>query len=190
MLIRRPLEAQIITICARGLESAQLDSLVIIEFIILRDLNERTTPQLRKIENWSQTHQPMCFLTMTSFQTIGKKFIEWFDEEDDERYVRFAALIVEQLTSSSNLPEDHPCHPHNRYTDDDAAECLYNDIKASLCQERLNSLRNHFFKDHGMFSEEVVWLLCAFQEHTEGDPNWDGPWLSVEPGEMPEDDAY
>ena len=123
---------------------------------------------------------------MSSFQTISKKFLSCFADED-HRHVRVAALIVEQLLQPSLLPEDHPRHPHNRYTEDDAMEHLYKDLKQSLRQEGLHSLRHSFFHDEAVWAEEVDWLLCAFMMYTEGDPNWDGPWLSVEAGQIPDE---
>jgi len=144
---------------------------------------------MRKIETLVLRQPSVRFLTMSSFHTISKKFLSCFDSEDD-RYIRVAALIVEQLLQPSALPEDHPHHPHNRYAEDDAMEHLYKDLKQSLRQEGLHSLRHAFFHDEAVWAEELEWLLCAFWKYTEGDPNWDGPWLSVEPGVIPHSVMY
>ena len=70
---------------------------------------------MRKIETLRMQQSSVRFLTMSSFHTISKKFLSCFAEEDD-RYMRVAGLIIEQLLQPSLLPEDHPRHPHNRYT--------------------------------------------------------------------------
>jgi hypothetical protein len=149
-------------------------------------LDEGREPQLRKIETLRMRQSSVRFLTMSSFHTISKKFLSCFAEEDD-RYVRVAGLIIEQLLQPSALPEDHPRHPHNRYTEEDAMEHLYKDLKQSMRQEGLHSLRHAFFHDEAVWAEEVDWLLCAFTMYTEGDPNWDGPWLAVEAGQIPDE---
>ena len=136
---------------------------------------------MRKIETLVLVTHSVRFLTMSSFHTISKKFLSCFADEDD-RHIRVAGLIIEQLLQPSALPEEHPRHPHNRYTEEDAMEHLYKDLKQSLRQEGLHSLRHNFFHDEAIWAEEVNWLLCAFVMYTEGDPNWDGPWLSVEAG--------
>jgi len=125
---------------------------------------------------------------MTSFQTIGKKFIEWCHQEDDEedvRHIRVATLIVEQLTQSSNWPEDDPRHPFNRYTNEHALDNLYKDLKSCLRQEGLHYMRHFFFKNDSIWAEEVSWLLLAYDDYADGDPNWDGPWHGLEAHEIP-----
>jgi len=125
---------------------------------------------------------------MTSFRTIGKKFIEWCGVDDDEdslRHVRVATLIVEQLTQSSYWPEDDPRHPFNRYTNEHALDHLYKDLRQSMEQEDLKSLRPCFFKNNGIWAEEVEWLLLAYDDYADGDPNWDGPWHELEAHEVP-----
>ena len=144
---------------------------------------------MRKIETLRLQQPSVRFLTMSSFHTISKKFLSCFADEDD-RHVRVAGLIVEQLMQPSLLPEDHPCHPHNRYTEDEAMEHLYKDLKQSLRQEGLHSLRHNFFHDEAIWADELRWLMCAFVMYTKGDPNWDGPWLSVEAGVLPYEFLY
>ena len=125
---------------------------------------------------------------MTSFQTIGKKFIEWCGGDDDEdslRHVRVAQLIVEQLTNPSDLPEDHSRHPFNRYTHEHGLIRLYKDLRQSLEQEDLKSLRHCFFEIDGIWAEEVSWLLLAYDDYADGDPNWDGPWHGLDADEIP-----
>ena len=143
---------------------------------------------MRKIERIPSTKSRAYFLTMTTFQTIGKKFISWFHEdgtEEDRRHARVAALIVEQLTNPSSLPEDDPRHPFNRYTHEHRLGRLCKDLRHSLQQEGLQSLRYHFFNEDGIWAEEVDWLLLAYGDYTEGDPNWDGPWHGLEADEIP-----
>lgn len=114
--------------------------------------------------------------------------MSWFSPdggEEDRRHARVATLIVEQLTQSSQWPEDDPRHPFNRYTDDEGLDLLYKDLKPCLRQEGLHSMRHFFFKEGSVWAEEMSWLLLAYSDYADGDPNWDGPWHGLEAHEIP-----